>query len=96
LLLLSEEGTAKDLGILAAEHGCFKRQCDCFVTTRLPGQWFALKEVTNPLRRSNSVYGENGTLAESRAVNLMGKQFHAKAQSRQEKTYLSLRLCAFA
>src|SRR5215510_6883956 len=50
LLLLSEEGTAKDLGILAAEPGCFKRQCDCFVTKRLAAQWFALKEVTNQLR----------------------------------------------
>jgi len=61
--LLSEEGTAKDLGILAAAPGCFKRQCDCFVTKRLASQWFALKEVTNQLRRSNSVYGENRTRA---------------------------------
>jgi len=75
LLLLSEEGTAKDLGILAAETECFKRQCDCFVTKRLTGQWFALKEVTNQLRCSNNVYGEKRAIWDRDPVNMKEKTF---------------------
>jgi hypothetical protein len=71
LLLLREEGTAKDLGILAAVSRCFKRQCDCFVTKRLAAQWFALKEVTNQLQRSNSVYREKRANSDRGSVNLI-------------------------
>jgi len=80
--LLCEAGTAKDLGILAAQLRCFKRQCDCFVTKRLAGQWFALKEVTNQLRRSNSVYGEYRAIADQQPVNVkeFRGEFHAKLQ----------------
>jgi len=49
LLLLREEGTAKDLSILAAEIGPFNWQCDCFATKRPATMGLALKEVTKSL-----------------------------------------------
>jgi hypothetical protein len=73
--LLCEAGTAKDWGILAAESECFKRQCDCFVTKRLARQQLALKEVTDQLQGSNSVYGKNRAMGKGYSVNLKEKLF---------------------
>jgi hypothetical protein len=52
------------------------------VTKRLAGQWFALKEVTNQLQRSNSVYGEYRAIADQQPVNVkeFRGEFHAKLQ----------------
>jgi len=47
----------KDWGILAAEAGGFKRQCDCFVTKRLAAHELALKEVTNQLHFEQCLWG---------------------------------------
>jgi hypothetical protein len=81
LLLLREEGTAKDLGILAAETECFKRQCDCFVTKRLTVQWFALKGVTNQLRVQTLFMGRTRRIRiESRSIWKSPEWFHTKAQ----------------
>jgi hypothetical protein len=93
LLLLCEAGTAKDLSILAAQLRWFKRQCDCFVTKRLAGQWFALKEVTKKLRRSNSVYGEYRVIAVEHAVKMREGFLTQRRNSAAKIFYFALRRC---
>jgi len=73
VVFLREEGTAKTFGILAAETGGYKRQCDCFVTKRLTDEPFALKEVTNQLHRSERLkqclWGQSGiSIAQVRSI----------------------------
>jgi len=62
------------LGILAAQRVSFKTQCDCFVTKRQANPRFALKEVTNQLRRSGAFatvfMGRIGRESDQQSVNL--------------------------
>jgi len=51
----------KDLGILAAEAGWFKQQCDCFVTKRRVRTSCELKEFTNRLRTRSIWLPQRGT-----------------------------------
>jgi hypothetical protein len=66
------------------------------VTKRVAGQWFALKEVTNQLRRSNSVYGEYMAIADQQPVNMKETILTQERYAATKMFYFALRRCAFA
>jgi hypothetical protein len=90
--LLCEAGTAKDWGILAAQAERFKRQCDCFVTTRLAGQRLALKEVTNQLRLGTVFIG----VKVAEAVKMKEELLTQRRGGTANFFYFALRRCAAA